>query len=72
LNAYVENGIDNLFLPQWQQTEAEFYRHPVNPAHLPKSYFFINRLPRACPTNGSGRGSLRSHDLTLFVRQTIM
>jgi len=22
---------------------------------------------RACPTNGSDRGSLRSHDLTLFV-----
>jgi hypothetical protein len=24
---------------------------------------------RACPTTGSDRGSLRDHDLTLFVRQ---
>ena len=32
----------------------------------------INSQPqsgRACPTNGSDRGSLRDHDLTLLVRQ---
>jgi len=26
---------------------------------------------RACPTNGSDRGSLRSHELTLFVGLTL-
>ncbi len=36
------------------------------PAQLPKKIFSI-RLHRACPTNGSDCGSLRSHNLTLFV-----
>ena len=39
---------------------------------FPKSYFLCSydswrAEVRACPTNGSDRGSLRSHDLTLFV-----
>jgi hypothetical protein len=32
-----------------------------------KRYFPV--ASRACPTNGSACGSLRSHNLTLFVKQ---
>jgi len=35
---------------------------------LEKDIFYISHsLQRACPTNGSDRGSLRSHDLTFLV-----
>ena len=37
---------------------------------LEKDIFYISHPPqRACPTAGSDRGSLRSHDLTLLVRR---
>ncbi|MFA7241236.1 MAG: hypothetical protein WC091_14085, partial [Sulfuricellaceae bacterium] len=39
----------------------------VSEEYIPKTYLHsVWRLNRARPTNGSGRGSLRDHDLTLI------
>ncbi|MBU3945943.1 MAG: hypothetical protein KJ900_07385, partial [Proteobacteria bacterium] len=45
--------------------------HLPDPATHPKKIFSIYS-DRACPTNGSDCGSLRSHNLTLFVRKFLL
>jgi len=47
-------------------------RRELNQNPEPKKAIFrgcVRLQFRACPTNGSDRGSLRSHDLTLFVSE---
>ena len=72
-----ERCIESHKLLQWQRKGRNrvvaCVRQPVTPPQS-KRYFHrqLNQYPphscQACPTNGSDCGSLRDHNLTLFVR----
>ena len=53
-------------------TERVFFCHLLHSVYFQRYIFYgLNQRlrDRARPTNGSDRGSLRDHDLTLFVRR---